>query len=436
MHSTRNLLFSVVFLFAVAVQIRPTSSSSLREAVTQRAFRGREAAVEYVEESGELQDGAQGGEFADASNELDVPALMNHVSVIEQVTANEAFAVQAQQTAMINLEQEQELLAARLAALGPPRVITEKARDISSIANYGNYGRWSRPQHEQDLLSARLAALGAPIVDSEKTGDMKVDSEKTVDEPSEAEKAVEEAEETKHLTCSSKTNRTCPEQTQLSKLGITDGGCEIFGKASCVAGACACKGDVCADGHGKCLSSKKARVLPDTYKIEPREFLDHYLHMQKDDNALDFNKGEPGNSGTWHIIVNNDDTVMLYTKEWGPDYFMSVHYGAKGAESGLVDETPENVWVKFDSPYRAAFEVYQEGGQRQLIYLKDVYSGLWLHAYRKLGGNSIKGEKKKPDASEAFIFHPMLKGIKLLTGAANRVWPLLPLLLLVVSAFG
>lgn len=325
-------------------------------------------------ESTELEESMNSQELLQVSSDLELPAMMKRVQDVQTLAASQERAMQEQQQALQGLEQEQELLAARLARLASPGDGDGESKADDSAKRDAEY--------------------------QQKLADQKI-------------------------LCSPKTNRSCD-----SWHGFGSWGCDMYGKATCDRGECACDPDVCADGYGMCNSKDKARLLPDTYTIEVHKYLGKFIHMQKDDDALDFSEGDPGEKGHWRIIVNNDDdTIMMYTTRWGPDYFMSVEdLGRRG---------PEDSWSKFNSPREASFVAYKGTAKRggEVVYLKDLRSGLWLSVVKKLGGNAIQGVEEFPSKSGAFIFHPPLKDVQLQDASSRCVLPLLPFLLFLGRLF-
>jgi len=233
-----------------------------------------------------------------------------------------------------------------------------------------------------------------------------------------------QAKEVKQFLCSPKTAMSCAAWHGFGG----DAECQKLGTATCDKNSmCVCEPGSCADGHGKC--GKKGKLLPGAFTVEVHEDgkSARYVHMHPDSKELDFSMEEPGRNGHWHMIVNSDNSVMLYTKEFGFDHFMTV------IESG---NEMRNEYTSFASPRESSFEIYKD--EKQLVYLKDIVTGLWLQSSRRLGGNSIKGVHKFPGPSGGLIFHPPLKesDVKMMTASAHCLWPLLPLLLLGLSLFG
>lgn len=124
----------------------------------------------------------------------------------------------------------------------------------------------------------------------------------------------------------------------------------------------------CADGHGKC-SRSRGQVLDGLFTIEIMGEPGNFLYMPPWDDSqvsavskVKHKAGKPGPDGQWHVVLNSDNTIMLYTKEWGPDYFLSVEED-KG-ELVLA-------YRGFTSPVAVAFTVHTNKGEDQ-IYLRDV----------------------------------------------------------------
>lgn len=124
----------------------------------------------------------------------------------------------------------------------------------------------------------------------------------------------------------------------------------------------------CADGHGKCRRGR-GKVLDGKFKIEIMSEPGNFLYMPEWDESqvspiseLAHKAGEPGADGQWKVVLNVDDTLMMYTEKYGPDYWLSIeeHAGKK-----LL------AYRGFTSPVACSFTVHtnKEGDQ---VYLRDV----------------------------------------------------------------
>lgn len=395
---TNAALATCVFVLSIIGQLRCATTASLRSTATLQLTDGEVATSET---------GSESGEFLDAASELETSALMKRVVRVQTVAATQEYAVQAQQQALVGLEREQEILASRLTALEAPDV-EGKVKQGTSAAEAE-----SEPAAEEEDPE--------PLQTKKKKEEEADKEEAPPPKPkNQAEADNEEAAETPHFLCSDQTALSCG---SFHGFG-GDSDCATYGEAECQNTTCACKTGFCADGHGKCKSKKPAQLLPDIYEIEVHADLGSYVQLQKDDKKLDFSTGEPGKRGRWQVVVNTDDSLMLYTREFGPDHFMSlIHHEGKF----------DSEFTEFTSPREASFEIYED--KRKLIYLKDVATGMWMQASKKMGGNSILGRTDFPGESGALIFHPPLK-VKMMKASARSVWPLLPFLLLIASAFG
>jgi len=191
------------------------------------------------------------------------------------------------------------------------------------------------------------------------------------------------------------------------------------GKVVCQSGSCVCEPGLCADGHGRCLSKTRARELPGTYKIEIRDSPGNYLYMKKFGSTVTYQKGDPGPQGHWHVVVNNDDTVMLYTAEWKDAYFMSIEDVSGAGESADYKAS----YATFSSPWRCSFAIH--GDAEGNAYLKDIRTKRWVEARYW----SVKGVRNFGSGG-ALKFDPPLQGVRMMQGAAQRVRSLLPLALL------
>lgn len=202
------------------------------------------------------------------------------------------------------------------------------------------------------------------------------------------------------------------------------------GETECKDGVCQCKEGYCADGHGRCLSKVKAKELPQTYKIEvvskPGNFL--YFRGESDvSQTVGFWEGDPGSRGEWRVLVNNDNnTVMLYTKNWGTDYWLSVEQQNLLLNPGAPEY--QAAWTTFTSPQSCSFEVHSPSDENSetMIYLKDVRSGRWID---EQGGVMI-GTTYLDAENAKLRFHPPLTDldIQILKDGARRAWLLVPLL--------
>lgn len=169
----------------------------------------------------------------------------------------------------------------------------------------------------------------------------------------------------------------------------------------------------CADGHGVCRS-KRGTELDGTFKIEIMREPGHFLFMPEWDedkiqaiSPVEHKKGEPDDAGLWHIVHNSDDTLMMYTKKWGPDYWLSIEEDTDG--------TKVLAYRAFTSPVACSFTVHtnKEGDQ---VYLRDV-------PFKNYIADDGKG-KFKPDAvldkkAANLKFHPDLpKEVEMIADAA------------------
>lgn len=215
----------------------------------------------------------------------------------------------------------------------------------------------------------------------------------------------------------------------------TGGSCHLVGckksrgHVRCASGECLCAFDYCADGLGRCLKKEKAKLLPKTYQIEVVNQPGRYLYMKKIGETIGGWEGDPGPQGRWRVLVNNDgNTVMLYTEEWGTDYFMSVE------EHAAREGSPRPSYRGFDAPYGCSFEVHTDKtGKGKNIYLKDVRLNTWIQGPSALWAPfyGLDASKWLDREAAKLRFHPPLteEDVKMLKDQAPRAWPLLPLLL-------
>jgi len=308
--------------------------------------------------------------FLEVSSDLDTSALARRVENVGQLAATEQFAAQAQQQALVALEQEQEHLSARMDAM--------EARQVA--AKHGS-----------------------------------------------------EQEDPLFYLCSSKTDGTC-------KVYDCD---KERGMAVCNMGSCVCQPGICADGHGRCLSDKPARKMPGLYKIHARKMKGLYMYM--DENGVNFKQVSKEHLGEdvtehnsdihWHVVVNNDNTLMLWTDKYGASNFLSV----KDINLDKNDDDP--AWraahQPFSYPQATSFEIY--GDIMQEIFLKHTHTKRWIHptpAWNTwFASNKVQGVKDFPGEEAALIFDPPLKDITLLKASAQHCLPLLPFLLIFGAVF-
>jgi len=428
---TNVTLSSIVFVLFITGHLQRVTSTSLRAAGGLRVTDGKVGVSEDTAESVDAQDnspsqvsfiedGMHSQNFADASNEMEASALIKRVQKVQTLAATQEFAVQEQQQALVGLAREQEILASRLAALSAPSV---DEKDI--------------PKEEAEKREAALESAEKKEGDNMGKDDEKEDAEENPEEKEEdkgkdlkeaAAEGGEEGDEKTHFLCSPQTAMTC---TSWHGFGGDDA-CKAYGEATCDGkdekSKCVCKTGFCADGHGNCKNKTAARLLPGTHGLELHAYPDKFLHLQSETKMLDFGGGDLGHSAHWHIVVNTDNTFMLYTKEYGPDHFMSV-VAVDGDKSDMEAES-----TQFSSPREASFEVYRD--EKRLVYFKDVHTGLWLSTSHKLGGNKVLGTSEFPGKSGAIIFQPPLPEDIQYLSSAQRIWALLPFFLLAVSAFG
>lgn len=219
----------------------------------------------------------------------------------------------------------------------------------------------------------------------------------------------------------------------------TGGTCSLFpcdqrrGKVLCEHGACICEPGICADGHGRCLSSKKARVSPGTYTIEFKNTPGQYLFMRRFASAttreMMTTDADDHQQGLWRIVVNNDDSIMLFTQQFGPEYFLSVEkYHEYCNDVGWCSKVYRPFYKAFASPWNAAFQLYQD--KQNNMYMKYIpkIDG-WLD-YDSYGG------PKFPGVHGALVFHPPLTGVVALEApsSAKRSHTLLVFLLIAFAA--
>jgi hypothetical protein len=397
-------LRTTVFVLLFGSHIWCSTSTSLNARLRARYAEADTASSDASAESDESMDSSRSQDFLEMSSEMETTALMKRVDDVQTLASTQRFAVQAQQQALLGLRREQQILSTRIAAFEEP----------SSAQDEGS-GESEEAEESKTAEEATTKEATTKATTTEKT---------TTKPPSskEEEQTSEELEKVKFL-CSPVTSMPCGAWHGLGG----DGDCKPFGEAQCNSeGKCVCKAGYCADGHGNCKSKEAARLLPQTYKMELFKELDNFLHMQKDDKALDFSMGDPGHHGHWHAVVNSDDSLMFYTKEWGPDHFMAIQQD--------LQHHFQDVKTEFTSPHDVSWEIYED--KKKLIYLKDIRTGMWLSVSKTLGSNAVIGVSGFPGASGALIFHPPLEDLEMMASAHHtRLWSLLPGMLFIHMMF-
>lgn len=316
--------------------------------------------------SASLQDGTSVQDGISVQDELHADmrsdaAILSQLRQTDQLIAYERIASEQQQQALVGLQIEDAKLAARLGAL-ERRVFQQRSQVFPAPAG----------------MQPSLLAGGSE----------------------------------KPFLCSSKTGGTC-------RIADCDDWRE---KVKCDSGSCVCEEGICADGHGRCREKKKGRILPDTYKISFKSAPKRYLYADEGgifESSANV-KEDPGKKGEWNIVVNNDNTVMLYVEDvGGTDRFLHVEEHDDG-ENG---PTYHAATASFNYPQRVAFQPYKDDSGS--IFLKDVRykkylyrSSFWFGWFENVHGASWTAE----DTSE-MIFKPPLDEdeIKILKMASSRV---------------
>jgi len=428
--SLNRAISAVVFVWTITGQLRCITSTASHATGTLRLIEGN-----AVESEGAFLPGyestltvpatfqaedevSRSRNFLEVSSEIETSALMRRVERVQTLAATQQFAVRAQQQALLGLQQEQAILAARLASLAEPKVeekIEEGKEKEDADAN-------DDAKTDDEKAADEKAANDA----KQKAGDDE-GSKEEADAPPKATQSS--SEQLQKFLCSNRTTMSC---THGSSFGYGHSHCKQYGEATCsTKDECICEPGACADGHGKC-SKKAGNLLPGTFKIEVHDDGDggeraRYCFMEDDHKHVDFAMGDQGPKGHWHVIVLSDNSVMLYTAAHGHDHFFTVK-GDGDKATLLVDG--------FEAPRHTAFELHRDE-KTKLIFLKDILTGLWLKGSRKMGGNKVVGVAELPEG-EGFIFHPPLKDsqVKMMKASAHRIWPLLPLMFLVVAVLG
>lgn len=312
--------------------------------------------------------------FLETSSEIDTSAILARVENVGSLASDERVAVQAQQQALVALEQEQIHLASRMDALEAQRS-TDKALEAQPLNAVAH-----------DAESQELFYL-----------------------------------------CSKKTEGTCV-------LYDCD---KSRGMVVCEGGACTCQPGICADGHGRCLSDKPGRKLPGTHLIRIEKD-GSYMHMDKKEINFAKRREQDGpddnlskkefDKGHWHVVVNNDDSLMLWTDKYGPVNFLTIE--------DINDDKDDPKWrvvhKPFTSPWAVSWEVH--GKKNGEVWLKHIRSKQWLTPnfplFPMLQSPSLKGSDSFPGRAGALIFDPNLKGVKL-KASAQHILPMWPLLLII-----
>jgi len=142
-------------------------------------------------------------------------------------------------------------------------------------------------------------------------------------------------------------------------------------------------------------------------------------------------KRELFKEGHWHIVVNNDNSVMLYTHEYGPSRFLSIEDVNEDSDDPSWRATSSS----FSSPWATSFEIYSDTMQE--VWLRHIRQNKWITLSPMwvpfFGSNKIKGVSSFPSTDGALIFDPPLSNITVLKGSALQSLPLLPLMLMVAA---
>jgi hypothetical protein len=208
-------------------------------------------------------------------------------------------------------------------------------------------------------------------------------------------------------------------------------GCSMFG---CGTGAdpsneeCDPLGkDKCADGHGTCRP-EKGKVLDGTFKIEVMAEPGHFLYLPDWDDSdtisaispAKHKKGDPGAKGHWYVVLNADGSIMLYTKEFGPEYWLSIeeHAGKK-----LL------AYRGFTSPVAASFTVHTNKDEDEL-YVRDVPFKYYI---TDSGDGDFRPDPVLDKKAATLKFHPPLPDeVKIIADSAYCM-SVVPVILLCIG---
>lgn len=235
----------------------------------------------------------------------------------------------------------------------------------------------------------------------------------------------------------------CPRQTEATCLLFKCG--KELGNTRCESGACYCAPGFCADGHGRCMSKRPAHELSGLYKIGSRRSPDNYLYMScgaLSPQEVRVQKGDPGKKGLWRVVVNNDDSIMLYTEECGPQYRLSIEDMQE-----KFDNVDKPIWrasyTRLSSLWgtqhlAASFEIYDDAHHN--VFLKHARTGKWLEPQGLegwttfWGSGNVTGVTSFPGLHGALTFDPPLTGVKMLRASASRLPSLFSILLIMAAS--
>lgn len=168
----------------------------------------------------------------------------------------------------------------------------------------------------------------------------------------------------------------------------------------------------CADGHGKCRR-ERGKLLKGTFKIEVMAEPGSFVYMPDWDeskisaiSAVEHTK-EPGPAGEWHVVLNSDHTLMMYTNKWGPDFWLS-----------MEEDKGKKVlaYRAFTSPVASAFTVHTNKEEDQ-IYLRDVS---FNHYIMDGGEGAFKPDLVLDKKAANLKFHPPLpKEVDMIADSAH-----------------
>lgn len=184
----------------------------------------------------------------------------------------------------------------------------------------------------------------------------------------------------------------------------------------------------CADGHGVCRR-ERGKVLDGIFKIEVMAEPGHFLFLPSWDDSDTVSaitpakhaKGDPGPKGQWHIVLNADGSIMLYTEEFGPEYWLSIeeHAGKK-----LL------AYRGFTSPVAASFTVHTNKEEDEM-YVRDVPFKYYI---TDSGDGDFRPDPVLDKKAASLKFHPPLPDeVKIIADSAYCMSLLVPVILFCMS---
>jgi len=221
---------AAVFVWTITGQLRCITSTASHATGTLRLTEGNAAESEGALPEYEstltapatfqaADEVSRSRNFLEVSSEIETSALMRRVERVQTLAATQQFAVRAQQQALLGLQQEQAILAARLASLAEPKVEEKIEEGKDKEKEKEDADAQDDAKTDDEKAADEKAAHEA----KQKAGDEK-GSKEAKDAPPKATQSS--AEQMQKFLCSNRTTMSC-----------TDGSSFGYGDSHCLRGA-------------------------------------------------------------------------------------------------------------------------------------------------------------------------------------------------------